>query len=170
MNIIKAIGKGIKTISDELNKPESFSKGEAFEEYIRQYTFPKERFDLIHKTHNYQANKEDYVESSLYPDFKLRCKETSKVFYLEVKFRQGAYHKNKIEWSKPYQLKRYKAIAEEGIPIFLALGLGDNPKKPTEIFIIPIDKIEFCAFYDSFLDKYSFYIDKPVFSSYLWKL
>ena len=106
----------------------------------------------------------------MYPDYKFRCKETSKEFYVEVKFREGAYYKNKVEWCKPYQLKRYKEIDQKEAPVYLTLGLGDKASKPTELFIIPIARIDYCAFYDSFLDKYSFYVEKPVFSSYLWKL
>lgn len=170
MNVFKALAKGFKAISEEMQKPESFSKGEEFEDYLRKYTFPKDRYDLIHKTHTYQTNKEDFSESSLYPDYKFRCKETSKEFYVEAKFREGKYYQNKIEWCKPFQLKRYKEIDKTEAPVFLALGIGDSPNKLGEIFIIPLAKIEFNAFYDSFLGKYSFYVGKPIFAKHLWKL
>ena len=170
MGILNALGKGIKTIVEEIQKPESFSKGEAFEEYLRKHTFPKDRYKLIHRTHNYQSNKEDFADSSLYPDYKFQCIETGKVFFVEAKFREGRYYQNKIEWCKPYQLKRYKQIDLHESPVFLALGIGDAASKPEEIFLIPLKKIEYCAFFDSFLNKYSFYPDKPVFASHLWKL
>src|SRR5687768_6935236 len=137
MDIIKIIGKGIQAMSNEISKPESFSKGEEFEEYVRQVIFPKDRYDLIHRSHKYEDNKEDYVETSLQPDFKFRCKECKKEFSVEVKFRNGTYFKNKIEWCKPFQLKRYKQLDNNQAPIFEVLGLGDKPNKPSEIFIIP---------------------------------
>ena len=170
MSILKKLGKGLQALANELTKPESFSKGEEFEEYVRKVVFPKDKYDLVHRSHKYADNKEDYVETSLYPDFAFRCKESNREFFVEVKFRNGTYYKNKIEWCKPYQLKRYKELAATDSPIFIALGLGDNPSKPSETFIIPLNKIEYTAFYDSFLDKYSFYTGKPVFSSHLWKL
>jgi hypothetical protein len=170
MKILNAISKGIKTITDELQKPDSFRKGEQFEEYIRKYVFPQDRYKLIHKTHSYQSNKEDFAESSLLPDYKFKCLETEREFFVEVKFREGVYHQNKIEWCKPFQLKRYREIDRKGSPVFLALGLGDDPRSPEELFIIPVAKTEYCALYDSFLDKYKFHLQKPVFSGYLWKL
>lgn len=164
------LNRVIKAVSAEISKPESFSKGETFEDYVRQYMFPKEKYDLIHKTHNYNSNKGDFVETTLYPDFKLRCKETGKEFFVEAKFREGVYYQNKIEWCKPYQLKRYQEINKKECPVFIAFGIGDNPKRPSEVFVIPVSKADYTAFFDSFLNKYSFHLEKPVFNSYLWKL
>lgn len=160
----------VKAVTDEVLKPASFVKGEDFENYVREVVFPKQHYKLVNRTHNYQTNKEDYVDNSLLPDFELQCLETKKKFHVEVKFRKGTYNKNdKIEWCKSYQLKRYKSI-DKAQPVFLAMGIGDSPKKPDEVFIIPMSSINFCEFYDSFLDRYSFYVDKPIFSSYLWRL
>jgi hypothetical protein len=168
MSLFKRIGKAIK---EELTKPSSFVKGEVFEDYVRNIVFPSDCYKLINRTHNYATNNGDYVESSLKPDFEFQCLETSKKFHVEVKYRKGYYnYQDKLEWCKPYQLKRYKEIDKEQ-PVFLLLGIGDRPNKPDEIFIIPMSKIGFTGFYDSFLDQYSFpYVDKPVFQKYLWKL
>ncbi len=170
MRILDAISKGIKTFSDELQKPESFRKGEQFEAYVRKYVFPPDRYQLLHKTHSYQSNQEDFAASSLYPDYGFKCLETGRNFYVEVKFREGVYHRDKIEWCKPFQLRRYQEIDRKDSPVFLALGLGTDARSPQEVFIIPVAKVEHCAFYDSFLDKYQFYLQKPVFAGYLWKL
>ena len=167
MSLFKRI---VKVVKEEISKPTSFVKGEDFENYVRETIFPKDSYKLLNRTHNYQTNKSDFVDNSLMPDFELQCLETKQKFYVEVKFRQGVYsHKDKIEWCKPYQLKRYKSIDKDK-KVFLALGIGDNPKKPKEVFVIPLSSINFCDFYDSFLDRYSFYLDKSIFPSYLWKL
>lgn len=171
MSFLRSLEKGIKAFTNEAAKPESFYKGEAFEEYIRQFTLPTKDYDLLHKTHDYNNNKKDFVESSLYPDYLFRDKRTGKEFFVEVKFRNGFYdNKNMISWCNYNQLKRYKEIDEQGKKVFIVLGLGDYPKRPHALFLFPLSGCNFCKLYDSFLEKYSFYPDKPVFSSYLWKL
>ncbi len=168
MGILKKITKVTKAAINEALKPESFDKGDEFENYIRQVIFPSDRYELIHKTHSYIENKKDYIESSLYPDFLFRCKETDKEFYVEAKFRSNFY-KDKVEWAKPYQLKRYKEIDNKK-PVFLCLGLQGKPNKPESIFIIPMQDLKYTGLYESFLRNYKFYNNKPVFSSYLWRL
>jgi hypothetical protein len=171
MSLLRKITNGITAFTNEVNKPDSFAKGEEFEEYIRKYTFPKLNYDLIHRTHDYNSNNGDYVESSLKPDFKFRDKKTGKEFYVEVKFRKGVYNfKNKIEWCNEKQFKIYKAIEKNESKVFIALGFGDKASKPLEIILFPVSGCNYNALYDSFLNKYSFYKDKPVFSDYLWKL
>lgn len=168
MGILSKIYKGIKAGINEINKPESFTKGEDFEKYVREIVFPKDKYDLIQKTHSYQDNKGDYIERTLYPDFLFRCKKTKKEFYVEAKFRANLF-KNKIQWSNDKQLKRYKDINKTKT-VFLCLGFKGTPKSPEQIFIIPISKIKFKGLYESSIKNYGFYIDKPVFPSYLWSL
>lgn len=171
MSVVKKLIKGIKAFSNEVNKPASFEKGEEFEEYVRKYIFPKSDYDLIHKTHDYNSNNGDYVESSLKPDFKFRDKKNAKEFYVEVKWRKGVYNReNKIEWCNPKQLKRYTSIDKNEDKVFIVLGFGDKAERPEEIVLFPMSGCKYNALYDSFLDKYSFYVGKPVFSGYLWKM
>jgi len=170
MGFLRKLERGLIKLGQEISKPDSFVKGEEFEDYVREFVFPKDKYDLLHKSHNYETNEEDYVESSLMPDFKLRCKKTNKEFFVEAKFRKDKQYKDKTEWCKPYQLKRYKEIDKNQAPVFICLGLGDYPDEPEYIFIIPMSKLKYTALYDSFLKKYEFHVDKPVFPSYLWKL
>lgn len=171
MSILKKFTKGLQAFSNEVNKPSSFEKGEAFENYVREYLFPIQDYDLVHKTHDYHSNNGDYVESSLKPDFKFRDKKTKKEFYVEVKWRKGFYNKQyKVEWCNTQQLRRYKAIDKKEDKVFVVLGFGDKPARPEEIILFPMSSCNYTGLYDSFLDNYSFYVDKPVFSGYLWKL
>ncbi len=154
-----------------MTKPQSFVKGEAFEKYVRDILFPQSDYILVHKTHDYNSNNGDYVESSLKPDFKFRDKRNGKEFYVEVKWRMGVYNgQNKIEWCNEKQLKRYKAIDKKESKVFIILGFGDKPAAPKEIILFPMGGCNYTGLYDSFLDRYSFYTGKPVFSDYLWKL
>lgn len=171
MSLIKRIGKGIRALSDEIMKPDSFVKGEEFEEYIRKILFPISDYTLVHRTHDYRTNNGDYVESSLKPDFIFRDKKTNKEFYVEAKWRAGFYNRNnRIEWCNYNQLKRYQEIDSKDLKVFVVLGFGDKPQTPDEIVIFPISSCKYTELYDTFLDKYSFYVGKPVFPGYLWKM
>lgn len=168
MSIVNRI---FKAVTNELSKPTSFVKGEAFENYVREYVFPKEYYKLLHRTHNFESNHDDYIESSLLPDFEFQCIQTGEKFYVEAKFREGVYNnQDKIEWCKPYQLNRYQKINQQQ-KVFIILGLGDKPRKPFELIIFPLSAGNFCGLYDSFLTKYNFpYLEKPIFPTYLWRL
>jgi hypothetical protein len=135
MSFFKKVAKGIQAFTNEVNKPDSFIKGEAFEDYVRKFIFPKSDYDLVHRTHDYNSNNGDYVESSLKPDFKFRDKKNGNEFYVEVKWRRGSYNReNKIEWCNDKQLKRYKAIDKNENKVFVLLGFGDKAKNQMRLF------------------------------------
>lgn len=168
MTLSKRIAKAIK---NEILKPKSFVKGEVFEDYVREYLFPEDMYELVHKTHDYKSNNSDYVESSLLPDFKFRCVKTGKEFFVEAKYKSNPeYFKDKIEWCKPYQLKRYQEIDKDA-KVFIILGFGGKPKKPEELILFPLSAAKFCGLYDSFMDKYEYeYLGEPIYSKTLWEL
>ncbi|WP_203293569.1 hypothetical protein [Luteirhabdus pelagi] len=168
MGLINKISRIAKAVVNEIDKPESFVKGDEFENYVREIVFPKDKYELIHKTHSYQENKGDYIESTLYPDFLFRCKKTKKEFYVEAKFRKG-FFKDKVEWTNNKQLKRYKEV-NNNKPVIVCIGLEGTPKHPDFIFLMPVSKIKYTGLYESALREFEFYIDKPVFPSYLWKM
>ncbi|GAC1562726.1 MAG: hypothetical protein NVS3B13_36080 [Mucilaginibacter sp.] len=94
MGIISLINKIAGAISDEIYTPKSFKDGQAFEDYVEEYLFPNNYYNLVEKTHNYQTNSRNYVESSLNPDFKFRDRYTGREFYVEAKFRANLYQVN----------------------------------------------------------------------------
>ena len=105
---------------DDIATPESFKKGEKFENYIRNYLFTKDKFDMLHKTPAYATNKNDYSsEDSEKPDFKFKVIRTGKAFWVEAKYRSTYYE----DWCKPSQLERYREINKE-LPVYITLGLG----------------------------------------------
>lgn len=79
---------------EEATTPQSFKMGEQFETYVRKCLFIDNYYEILERTHNYKTNQ-DYVQSSLKPDFKFRDRQTKKEFYVEAKFRTGLYN-NKI--------------------------------------------------------------------------
>ncbi len=152
MKWLKAITKGVKATYNEYTKPDSFLKGEEFEEYVRKYLFPKDKYTLIHRTHDYHTNEKDFVSSSLEPDFGFAIENSNLEFYVEVKYRENFFN-GKVEWCSGNQLKRYKQISNQ-IPTLLALGMGGNSNNPDYVYLIPLKDINFTGLFPSFLEKY----------------
>jgi hypothetical protein len=141
--------------------PETFIKGEKFQDYIRDHLFTKDKFDMLHKTHAYAINKKDFaIEDNIKPDFKFRVRETREEFWVEAKYRTK-YDEDKVECYRPDQLERYK---EEELPVYIALGLGGDPDLPDQVFLIPVKYIQssYPKLFLSFLKKYAVPKDKPI--------
>jgi len=162
--------RGLRAFFQEIRKPESFVKGEVFENYVRNKLFPISEYKLIHKTTDYNNNKGDYVETTLYPDFRLKDKENGKLFFVEVKWRNGESKAGKISWCDQKQLRRYKAIDKKENKVFIILGVGGRASKPERIALFPVSDCAYIALYDTFINKYSIPVNKPVTSKYLWRL
>lgn len=167
MGLLSILGKGIKAMLDEAKTPESFKTGQHFENYVRDYLFVDKYYDLVERTHDYNSNSKDYVESSLKPDFKFRDKLTKKVFYVEAKFRTGVYE-GKIVWCNNNQLQRYKRHNKD-CPVFLILGMGENPKSIEFLSLMPLTEAKYTGLFPSFAEKYEIKLDKPVASKILWE-
>lgn len=119
--------------------PETFRKGEAFENYVRQHLFTKEKYTVVERTHNYEANKSDFIESTLKADFRFRHNATGNEFFVEAKWRKQLFLEH-LEFSKPGQLERYRSYAKE-LPLYVVIGLGGSANQPDKIFMEHIDKL-----------------------------
>jgi len=168
MNILNKALKIAKAAIDEAAKPESFDKGEDFENYIQKYLFPKEKYDIVHQTQDYVKNKDRYVETTKLPDFMFKSKDTKKQFYIEAKFR-SSYFDDSIEWGKEYQLKRYLEINKE-TPVFIVIGVGGSAGSPKEIFVVPIKHIKYTKLFKSVLKKFEFKTKQIINPHQLWRL
>jgi len=168
MGILDILGKGFKAMIDEAFTPESFKIGEKFENYVRDYIFPENYYDLIERTHSYNSNSKDFVEASIKPDFQFRDKYSKKKFCVEVKFRTGLYN-GKITWCNEKQLARYKQISKE-IPVFIIIGMGEKPEKPDFISLLPISEAKYVGLFPSLAEKFEIDLKKPVTSKKLWSL
>ena len=147
---------------DDINTPESFKKGEAFQDYIRKHLFTKDKFDMLHKTHAYAINKKDFaIEDSIEPDFKFRVKKTGKAFWVEAKYRSTYYKGDMVDCCKPPQLTRYKEKEiDEKLPVYITLGLGGEPDSPDQVFLIPVEDIKGPKLFRSFLEKNHYEVPK----------
>jgi len=143
--------RAVQAVLKEINTPETFRKGEEFEAYVRHYLFPKEKYTLLQKTHDYAENKDDFVDSTKEPDYKFNT-SSGKTFFLEVKYRAN-YFKGAIEWCKYYQLKRYQKI-DQNTPVYVVIGTGSQPDNPSQLFLIPLKEIKYVKLFKSFLRSY----------------
>ena len=142
-----------------------FVVGQIFEERVNDL-FSKKYFLIAEKTHSTETNQEEYVESSMNPDFIYRYKPTGELFAVECKYRSSLID-GKLSWSNPKQLKRYQKFQRErNIPVFIVIGLGgEDVSEYKEMFCIPLEEAKYPDLYPSVFKKFSRDPDKPFF----WK-
>ena len=150
----------VKAAWAEMNKPETYVTGDEFEQYVRKCLFTKEEYNLVHQTHDYETNRDDFVETSKEPDFRFRSRRTGREFLVEAKYRSRLYRET-VEWCKPYQLTRYKAI-DKNISVLIAIGLGGHPNSPEHVYIVPVRRIKYRRLFPSFLKHYEVPADRCV--------
>jgi hypothetical protein len=133
----------------------STEKGQAFEDYVKNVIFPKDKYDLIHQTHSFDLNKQRFIEESKNPDFIFRCRESKQEFHIEAKWRSGFDSSKKMKILEHHQLQHYKKIESLEKPVFLIIGFEGSPSNPRNLSLIPLKKIKFTDVYWSFLNSFS---------------
>jgi len=102
------IDKGIKileSIKYEFSD-DPFVSGLRFEDYVNDL-FSKKYFSIVEKTHSTKTNQDQYVESSMNPDFVYKYMPTGEIFAVECKYRSGL-NNGKLSWSNPKQLSLWQ--------------------------------------------------------------
>lgn len=84
---MSVLTRAFKAAWAEMTKPETYVAGDEFQQYVRKHLFPKERYDLVHQTHDYEANRNDFVETSKETDFRFRSRRSGREFLVEAKYR-----------------------------------------------------------------------------------
>lgn len=120
------------------------AKGDAFERFVVK-NFDKKYF-TIQEWRSDKYVDGIYAVSNHFPDleviFELKSKGIREVFAIECKWRRS-YYQEAIEWAKDYQLNNYKEYADRlKIPVFVLIGVGGEPEKPQELFIVPLPKLK----------------------------
>jgi hypothetical protein len=137
-------------------KSTSFKKGEDFEKYVEQSLFLKKDFDLVHRTNNFDQNKNRFAENTLHPDVKFRCRETNNEFYIEAKFRSKFNQNDKLEIMSLAQKERFIIIQKkEKIPVFIVIGYQGWSNNPDNISLIPLNELIYLELYPIFLQKFN---------------
>jgi hypothetical protein len=131
-----------KTQQDDFD--ENKAKGDAFEKFVVK-NFSRKYFTL----QEWRSDKYVdgiYAVSNHFPDleviFNFKEKGVNEAFAIECKWRKN-YYKNGIEWALNYQIKNYKEYADKlSIPVFVVIGVGGEPEKPEELFIVPLQEMK----------------------------
>jgi len=169
MGFFKSLIKAAKVLAGDLNTPESFKKGEEFEDFVRRQFFTEDRFKLIHKTQSYSQNRRDFVDNSKQPDFTFQCLDTKRDFYLEAKYRSEVNDQGLVQYANPGQFERHRKLNVEK-PVFICLGLAGRPDLPEYAFIIPIGCIKSVYIDEDFLTEFEISTKSPITARKLWSL
>jgi len=134
-------GDLLEDVTGKSKRPEI--KGSRFESFVSNQIFTDMLFDLVEMTRDFDSNKERFEERSMNPDFLFRDKRTGEEFWVEAKYRNGLFKNNKgqlvCEICKPWQLDRYKEVEKTtGKKVYICLGIGEDPKYPEAIHLIPV--------------------------------
>ena len=162
MNVLSI---AIKAAWEEIATPESYRKGDEFAAYVRAHLFPKDKYVLVQKTHDYVSKKNDYIESTKEPDFKFRSVESGREFFVEAKYRSNFYDGG-VDWCKPYQLKRYRGI-DRKTRVYVVIGIGRTPDAPAQVFLIPMQQIKHSMLFPPFLKPYEVEVGRCIDESQL---
>jgi len=97
-----------------------------------------------------------YAESTLDPDLVIECGDgpTRIRFAVECKWRRR-FLGDTLIWGKPEHLRRYQRYADEhGILVYLLLGVGGSGKNPDEIYLVPLEAVQYSRLFSRELQKY----------------
>jgi len=135
--------------------PESFKKGQQFEQFVENNIFTQNRYELITRTNSYEQNATRYAEDTLKPDFKFRCKETGQEFWVEAKYRSELFGDQLEALSFNQRDRFYNLEKEEGIPVFVIIGYWGYANNPNALSLIPLRDYIYIKLYRSFLRDYN---------------
>jgi len=114
--------------------------GDDFEKYVVQ-KFSKKFFSLKEWAGDKYVEGR-YALTTIQPDllFDFTLAGQTTRLAVECKWREKT-NRNVIEFAKPEQMARYKAYGQnEGVPVFVVIGLGGTGAAPERLFILPLDK------------------------------
>ena len=148
INYIQPVKEEAKPTENEKIQQDDFdenkAKGDAFEKFVVK-NFDQKFFTL----QEWRSDKYVdgiYAVSNHFPDleviFDFKAKGVKEAFAIECKWRKN-YYKKGIEWAYDYQIKNYKEYADKlNIPVFVVIGVGGEPEKPDELYIVPLEKMK----------------------------
>ena len=122
------------------------ANGGLFKGYTQRLFKPSD-FGLLHDTTK--------IESETNPDFQFWHKRSGHSFCVDCKFRTD-YDDDDLNWFRPDQIKCYKQFLEKIWPekVFVVIGFGGRPLKPSIMFCMPLDDIESLNTFPKVLEKY----------------
>lgn len=128
-----------------LYSTDPFQKGTVFEQFVSTL-FPEPRFTMVDRTRDISKFANRLVESDSNPDFIFRDKKTNTTFAVECKYASRWWNRmGQLGFTmRNYQLENYRKFSvERNIPVYIAFGIGGIPKKPKEVYFVPLEKIKY---------------------------
>lgn len=137
-------------------KNPSIKAGEEFEDEVADYFFPDDIYEMLHRTHDVNANAKRFIRSSMWPDFHFEDRKSGIQFWVECKLRQNFSDDSLIPVFNQGQLKRYQSFEN----CFLMLCTFKNDEQ--YFFFVPMNDIKWDNLYFSFLRPYELTMEPPV--------
>lgn len=148
--------KHLLNLWKDFKKNPSIKAGEDFEDEVADEFFPDDIYEMLHRTHDVNTNKDRFIRSSLNPDFQFEIRNTNIQFWVECKYRENLSDSSMIKVFNPGQLKRYQSYRN----CFLMLCTFRYDED--FVFFVPMWEIKWDNLYLSFLYDYEITMDPPI--------
>lgn len=130
-------------VEDFMAKPISIVKlkGHPFEQYVADRFDP--RYFNCKEWRSDKSSEMHFPASNKNPDivFELNLRGKRIPFAVECKFR-SSFIDDAIYWANSKQIRHYREYERENhLPVFLVLGVGGKEDQPSELFVVPLNKI-----------------------------
>lgn len=123
----------------------NYRKGLLFERFVSKL-FPDREWIMVNATKDLHKKFERYIESDANPDFVFRHRASGEMLAVECKYRSqyilGTHGDSGIWWDKTRGERYLQYERKNNLPVCIAIGIGGNPKSPTDLAFIPVDTIQ----------------------------
>ncbi len=92
-----------------------------------------------------------YAEANLAPDLLVEYREGGEriPFAVECKWRSRYYQTDKLQWGEWRHLTRYRKYAiDHGTPVYLLIGIGGTGAEPRDVYLVPLERVEYPWLYE----------------------
>lgn len=106
-----------------------------------------------------------YAETNLHPDLQLELTLGKNKFPLAVECKWRSKRESEfIKFAENYQLERYQKFERDnGVPVFIVLGIGGKPSNPEELYVIPVNHFKKAVQHKSSLTTFRKKLDNDFF-------
>ena len=150
------MNKHLLNLWKDFRKNPSIKAGEDFEDFTADTYFPDDLYEMLHRTHDVNANSKRFIRSSLNPDFQFEIRKTNIQFWVECKHRENNYDSSTINVFKGDQLKRYQSYKN------CFLLLCTYRFEDQYFFLVPMRDIKWDNLFMAFLKPYEIIMEPPV--------
>lgn len=122
-------------VSPNKNSADVPDRGLSFEKFV-QSRFNPAQYRLLDK-----RSAGLYPLTINDPQLVYQVQHHHRRFAVECRFRERDY-RNKFTWAEQFQLEQYQCFQEKTqMPLFIVIGIGGLPSKPTNVYVIPFNQI-----------------------------